>query len=169
MLFPFLSISIVVSVQYLLSTLNQFNHQNVIIFIGILLLVAIYRLYGIYQVHLKLGSNWTKTDYKALLLIFFSSIPIMIILGFDAFQHADEVTSWNLWAKKIYFNQVVTFEATGSSYPLLLPSLIAFCYKFIGNIDYQLPIRFTFSIIYLSTIFIVFSFSTLKVKLVFFL
>ena len=162
---PFLSISIVVSAQYLLSTLNQFNHQNVIIFIGILLLVAIYRLYGIYQVHIKLESKWTKTDYKALLLIFFSSIPLMIILGFDGFQHADEIYSWNLWAKKIYFNQVVTFESTGSSpYPLLLPSLIAFCYKFIGNIDYQLPIRFTFSIIYLSTIFIVFSFSNTKSK-----
>ena len=161
---PFLSISIVVSVQYLLSTLNQFNHQNVIIFIGILLLVAIYRLYGIYQVYVKLDSNWTKTDCKALLLIFFSSIPLMIILGFDGFQHADEIYSWNLWAKKIYFNQVVTFEQTGSPYPLLLPSLIAFCYKFIGNIDYQLPIKFTFSIIYLSTIFIVFSFSNTKSK-----
>ena len=161
---PFLSISIVVSFQYLLSTLNQFNHQNVIIFIGILLLVAIYRLYGIYQVYVKLDSDWTKTDCKALLLIFFSSIPLMIILGFDGFQHADEIYSWNLWAKKIYFNQVVTFEVTGSPYPLLLPSLIAFCYKFVGNIDYQLPIKFTFSIIYLSTIFIVFSFSNTKSK-----
>lgn len=159
---PFLSISIVVSVQYLLSTLNQFNHQNVIIFIGILLLVAIYRLYGIYKVNLKLDSNWTKRDYKALLLIFFSSIPLMIILGFDAFQHADEIMSWNLWAKKIYFNEERI--STGSPYPLLLSSLIAFCYKFIGNIDYQLPIRFTFSIIYLSTVFIVFSFSNTKTK-----
>jgi len=88
----------------------------------------------------------------------------MIILGFDGFQHADEIMSWNLWAKKIYFNQVVTFESTGSPYPLLLSSLIAFCYKFVGNIDYQLPIRLTFSIIYLSTIFIVFSFSNTKTK-----
>ena len=161
---PFLSISIVVSVQYLLSTLNQFNHQNVIIFIGILFFVAIYRLYGIYKTYLKPVSNWTKRDSKALLLIFFSSIPLMIILGFDGFQHADEIMSWNLWAKKIYFNQVVTFESTGSPYPLLLSSLIAFCYKFVGNIDYQLPIRLTFSIIYLSTIFIVFSFSNTKTK-----
>lgn len=162
---PFLSISIVVSAQYLLTTLNQFNQQNVIIFIGILSLLAIYRLYGIYQAYVKLDSNWTKTDCKALLLIFFSSIPLMIILGLDAFQHADEIYSWNLWAKKIYFNQVVTFEQTGAPYPLLLPSLIAFCYKFIGNIDYQLPIKFTFSIIYLSTIFIVFSFSNTKNKI----
>ena len=54
---PFLSISIVISAQYLLTTLNQFNHQNVIIFIGILLLVAIYRLYGVYKDNLKLNNK----------------------------------------------------------------------------------------------------------------
>ena len=159
---PFLSISIVISAQYLLTTINQFNHQNVIIFIGILLLVAIYRLYGVYKDNLKLNNNWTKRDFKALLLIFFSSIPLMIILGFDGFQHADEIMSWNLWAKKIYLNEEKILS--GNIYPLLLSSLIAFCYKFIGNIDYQLPIRFTFSIIYLSTIFIIYSFSNTKTK-----
>ena len=162
---PFLSISIVVAGQYLLSTQNQFNQQNVIIFIGALLLIALYRLYELFQSHTNLKSNWTKRDFNALILIIFSSIPLMVILGFDGFQHADEIYSWNLWAKNIYFNQDIKFESTGSPYPLLLSSLIAFCYKFIGNIEYQLPIRFSFIIIYLSTIFIVFSFSNTKSKL----
>ena len=159
---PFISISMVVSAQYILSTLNQFNHKNVIIFTLALFLVAIYRLYGMYKVYLKFDSNWHNSDLKALLLIIFSSIPLMIILGFDGFQHADEIMSWNLWAKKIYFNEERILS--GNIYPLLLSSLIAFCYKFIGNIDYQLPIRFTFSIIYISTIFIVYSFSNTKTK-----
>jgi hypothetical protein len=159
---PFISISIVVSGQYLLRILNQFNHQNVILFISIFFIIAIYRLFEIYKDRLQLENTWAKRDCKALLLIFSSVIPLMIILGFDGFQHADEIMSWNLWAKKIYFNEAKI--STGSPYPLLLPSLIAFCYKFIGNIDYQLPIRFTFSIIYISTIFIVFSFSNTKVK-----
>ena len=163
---PFLSISIVVAAQYLLSTQNQFNQQNVIIFIGALLLIALYRLYELFQSHTNLKSNWTKRDFNALILIIFSSIPLMVILGFDGFQHADEIYSWNLWAKNIYFNQDIKFESTGGiPYPLLLSSLIAFCYKFIGNIEYQLPIRFSFIIIYLSTIFIVFSFSNTKSKL----
>jgi len=160
---PFLSIFIVVSAQYLLRTLNQFNHQNTIIFIGVITLIAIFRIYGIFKNSSKPESNWTKRDYKALLIIFFSSIPLIIILGFDGFQHADEIMSWNLWAKRIYFNEERIIYSS-SPYPLLLSSFIAFCYKFIGNIDYQLPIRFTFSIIYLSTIFIVFSFSNTKTK-----
>ena len=36
--------------------------------------------------------------------------------------------------------------------------------KFIGNIEYQLPIRFTFSLIYISTVYIVYSFADTKVK-----
>jgi len=159
---PFISISMVVSAQYILSTLNQFNQKNVIIFTLALFLVAIYRLYGMYKVYLKFDSNWNNSDLKALLLIMFSSIPLMIILGFDGFQHADEIMSWNLWAKKIYFNEERILS--GNIYPLLLSSLIAFCYKFIGNIDYQLPIRFTFSIIYVSTIFIVYTFANSRNK-----
>lgn len=158
---PFISISIVVSGQYILSILNQFNHRNVIILTGVLSLIGIYR---IYKILLDKKHNWTKTDAKALFLILFSSIPLMIILGFDGFQHADEIYSWNAWAKKIYFNQTVTFESTLSPYPLALPSFIAFCYKFIGNIDYQLPIKFTFSLIYISTIFTIYSFATNKTK-----
>ncbi|HIF35235.1 MAG TPA: hypothetical protein EYQ71_00855 [Candidatus Thioglobus sp.] len=156
---PFISIAIVVSAQYILSILNQFNHQNVIIFIGILALVAIYRIYKIFLGLTQKVNDWVRRDFQAILLILFSSIPLMIILGFDGFQHADEIYSWNLWAKKIYFNQVVTFESTGHPYPLVLPSFIAFCYKFIGNIDYQLPIKFTFSLIYVSTIFTIYSFA----------
>ena len=87
----------------------------------------------------------------------------MIILGFDGFQHADEIYSWNFWAKKIYLNQVVSFEHN-SPYPLALPSFIAFCYKFIGNIDYQLPIKFTFSIICISTVFTIYTFANTKTK-----
>ena len=158
---PFISISIVVSAQYILSILNQFNHRNVIILTGVLSLIGIYR---IYKILLEKKHNWTKTDAKALFLILFSSIPLMIILGFDGFQHADEIYSWNIWAKKIYFNQVVTFESTQSPYPLVLPSFIAFCYKFIGNTDYQLPIKFTFSLIYISTIFTIYSFANTKTK-----
>ena len=157
---PFISISIVVSIQYFLSLLNQFNHQNVIIFIGFLSVVASYRIYTALS---DLKNHWTILDLKALLLIIFSSIPLMIILGFDGFQHADEIYSWNFWAKKIYLNQVVSFEHN-SPYPLALPSFIAFCYKFVGNIDYQLPIKFTFSIIYISTVFTIYSFTNTKTK-----
>jgi len=158
---PFLSISIIICIQYILSTLNQFNHQNVIILVGILSII------GIYRITKTLSSNinyWKSVDYIALCLITLSSIPLMIILGFDGFQHADEIYSWNLWAKKIYFNQIITFESTQSPYPLALPSFIAFCYKFIGSIDYQLPIKFTFSLIYISTILVIYSFATSKTK-----
>ena len=158
---PFISVSIIVSIQYCLSLLNQFNHQNVIIFIGFLSVVASYRIYTALS---ELKNHWTIVDLKALLLIIFSSIPLMIILGFDGFQHADEIYSWNFWAKKIYLNQVVSFEWIGSPYPLALPSFIAFCYKFVGNIDYQLPIKFTFSIIYISTVFTIYSFANTKTK-----
>lgn len=158
---PFLSISIVISAQYILSLLNQFNNQNVITLIGILTLTGLYRTYKILS---SKNHSWIKKDFIALFLIIFSSIPLMIILGLDGFQHADEIYSWNTWAKKIYFNQTVTFESTISPYPLALPSFIAFCYQFVGNIDYQLPIKFTFSLIYISTIFILYSFATNKSK-----
>jgi len=164
---PFISMSLVVSIQYILSLAGQFNNQNVIIFVGFLSLLGLYR---IYKTRFELRNNWTVLDCKSLLLITFSSIPLMIFLGFDGFQHADEIYSWNIWAKKIYLNQVILFESTGSPYPLLLPSFIAFCYQFFGNMDYQLPIKFTFSIIYISTIFIVFTFANTKIKVgIFFL
>tara|TARA_B110000008_G_C16974842_1_gene565406 strand:+ start:602 stop:2041 length:1440 start_codon:yes stop_codon:yes gene_type:complete len=86
----------------------------------------------------------------------------MIILGSDGFQHADEIYSWNTWAKKIFLNQQVTFESTQSPYPLALSSLIAFCYKLIGNVDYQLPIKLAYSIVYISTIFSIYSFVSNK-------
>ncbi|MDB4037967.1 hypothetical protein N9519_02865 [Candidatus Thioglobus sp.] len=156
---PFISISIVVSAQYLLSTLNQFSHQNVVLLICFTLIIALYRLYSAFKDNLFTESNWHAKDYKALLLIVFSSIPLMIILGFEGFQHADEIYSWNMWAKQIYLNQTVTFDSTQSPYPLALPSLIAFCYKFLGNTDYQLPIKFSYSIIYISTIFAIYSFA----------
>jgi hypothetical protein len=158
---PFISISIVISVQYILSLLNQFNHQNVIIIIGIFSLTGAYRIHKILS---NKKHSWIKKDFIALCLIIFSSIPLMIILGLDGFQHADEIYSWNTWAKKIYFNQTVTFESTLSPYPLALPSFIAFCYKFVGNIDYQLPIKFTFSLIYISTIFTIYTFASNKTK-----
>jgi len=158
---PFISLSIIVSIQYFLSLINQFNQWNIFICLGILSLIALYRIYKNLS---EFNNQWKAIDLKALLLIIFSSIPLMIILGFDAFQHADEIYSWNLWAKKIYLDQVVTFESTLSPYPLFLPSAIAFCYKFFGNMDYQLPIKFSFSIIYISTVFIIYSFANTKVK-----
>mgnify|MGYP003980426577 CR=1 FL=1 len=159
---PFVSISVVVVSQYVLSLFNQFNHQNVIILIGILTLVALYRIYNISKESIKKLSTWSKTDFIALFLIFFASTPLMILLGFDGFQHSDEIYSWNLWAKQLYFNQDITFGDGGAPYPLALPSFIAFCYKFVGNIDYQLPIKLTFSLIYVSTIFVIYSFATSK-------
>jgi len=158
---PFLSLSIIVSIQYFLSLLDQFNQLNVFICLGALFLIAVYRVYTNLS---KLNNSWKIIDLKALLLIIFSSIPLMIFLGFDGFQHADEIYSWNLWAKKIYLNQVVTFESTGSPYPLLLPSFISFCYQFFGNLDYQAPIKFSFSIIYISTVFIIYSFANTRAK-----
>ena len=156
---PFISISIVVASQYFLSLINQFNRQSVIILIGVLALISIYRTYKIYkESKINRFSTWSKVDYIALSLIFFASTPLMVLLGFDGFQHSDEIYSWNLWAKQLYFNQTPTFDLTGAPYPLALSSFIAFCYKFIGNIDYQLPIKFTFSLIYVSTIFVIYSF-----------
>jgi hypothetical protein len=156
---PFISMSVVVASQYILSLFNQFNHQSVIILIGILTLISAYRMYKIYRESAVRKLNaWSKTDYIALSLIFFASTPLMILLGFDGFQHSDEIYSWNLWAKQLYFNQTPTFDLTGAPYPLALSSFIAFCYKFLGNIDYQLPIKLTFSLIYISTIFVIYSF-----------
>ncbi len=156
---PFISMSVVVASQYILSLFNQFNHQSVIILIGILTLISVYRVYKIYRESVVRKFNaWSKTDYIALSLIFFASTPLMILLGFDGFQHSDEIYSWNLWAKQLYFNQTATFDLTGAPYPLALSSFIAFCYKFLGNIDYQLPIKLTFSLIYISTIFVIYSF-----------
>ncbi len=156
---PFISMSVVVASQYILSLFNQFNHQSVIILIGILTLISVYRVYKIYRESVVRKFNaWSKTDYIALSLIFFASTPLMILLGFDGFQHSDEIYSWNLWAKQLYFNQTPTFDLTGAPYPLALSSFIAFCYKFLGNIDYQLPIKLTFSLIYISTIFVIYSF-----------
>jgi hypothetical protein len=149
--------------QYLLSIFNKFHHENVLLLAGLLTFIALLRFYT--RNKFDYINSWEKKDLISLILIFFSGIPLMVILGFDAFQHADEVTSWNLWARELYFEKEVSFENTAAAYPLLLSSLLAFCYKFIGNIDYQLPLKFTFSIFYLSTVFIIFSFANTKKKI----
>lgn len=158
---PFISVSIVITIQYLLTLQGQFNHQNILIIISIIALISIYRVFKILSVN---KFNWVRSDIKGLLLITFSCIPLMIILGSDGFQHADEIYSWNTWAKKIYLNQPVTFESTQAPYPLALPSLIAFCYKFLGNYDYQLPVKFSYSIIYIATVFSIFSFTKSRLE-----
>lgn len=157
---PFISICIIVITQYSLSLIHQFNQLNIILLAIFLTIVAIIRIKNNLNKNIFPKNQWEKHDLKAFFAITFTSVPLMVILGLDAFQHADEIYSWNLWARKLYFGEEVIYESTaGAAYPLLLPSLIAFCYKFIGNIDYQLPIKFTFSIIYVSTVFSIYTFA----------
>ena len=102
---PFISISVIVSTQYLLRILGQFYQANLIIFLLFVSLIASFRLFKIFKIPKNFNNYWKRNDLLALFLIFLSCIPLMVILGFDGFQHADEIMSWNLWAKKIFFNE----------------------------------------------------------------
>jgi hypothetical protein len=140
---PFLSILLIGAIQLLLSTFNTFSH-NVVLAISIVLFVAAaVRSYAIFS---KSKLSWPPTHtfiylVNLLLILYFAAK-----LGTTAFETDDEIYSWNMWAVQHYLGEPVDYYYTVSPYPQLFPILIAYCYKLLGSIELQLPVRASFAI-----------------------
>lgn len=139
---PFVSIAIVTLLQKLLFFMGSFSHINVIFISGLILIVAIFRLKALK----KASFDWPKSHkfiltINLLLFLYFSSS-----LGTSSFDTHDEIYSWNMWAVQHYLEEKPDYYYTQSPYPQQFPILLAYIYKFWGNLELQLPIKASLAI-----------------------
>jgi hypothetical protein len=143
---PFISIGIIVVVQSVLAATGGYSHFIVTGFSVILLLIAVARLALIFRGRDELMFYWPETHRWLLLFSLFLGIYWAAQLGSTSFDTDDEIYSWNLWAIQHYQNEAVDFYYTGSPYPQLFSILISYCYKLLGSIELQLPVKAMFAV-----------------------
>jgi len=143
---PFISIGIIVLSQWMLVAIDSYSHLNVTSLSVGMFLIAIFRLILIFRERGKLVFFWPKTH--CLLLIFCLMLGIFWAgdLGSTSFDRDDEIYSWNMWAIQHYQNIPIDFSFTGAPYPQLFPILISYCYKLLGSVELQLPVKAMFAI-----------------------
>lgn len=156
---PFISILAITITQRLLVASGHFSQQAVLIVIGLFFIIAVVRLLITKKEELN---TWKRNHLVILGAIVVTSLPLIVNLGLTGFQFNDEIYSWNYWARQFYLGENIDFSYTRAPYPLLLSAFLSFCYKSLGNLDYQLPIRFTFVLIYISTVFVLSTFAKTK-------
>lgn len=133
---PFVSILIIVLLKETLSFFNLFSQNIVLIFHSLFFLIASYRLYQI-----KKDYDWPKVHILVYLISFSVSVFYAARLGISSFGTDDEIYSWNMWAVQHFLGENVDYYYTTSAYPQFFSILIAYCYKILGTVELQLPVR----------------------------
>ena len=140
---PFMSIFIIALIKSFLVLIGAFSHIVVLLVSIGLLLGALYRVAAVLA---KSRLDWPKPHqliimFNLLLMLYFS-----VILGSSSFNSHDEIYSWNMWAVQHFLGEPVDYYYTKSPYPQLFSIIIAYCYKILGNIELQLPVKALFAI-----------------------
>ena len=109
--------------------------QNIILWItGFLILLAVGRLF-----HQKTNVGESHLMPPLFLLNIGLVLPLVAISGFSAFMSNDALASWNYWALHYYHQQ--TPNTLG--YPPFFSLLLSYCYKLLGNTEYQGAVKAT--------------------------
>ncbi|MGI0026131.1 MAG: hypothetical protein ACREA4_13430 [Nitrososphaera sp.] len=85
--------------------------------------------------------DWPKTHKVIFVITALVAFCFSIKLGSSSFGAHDEIYSWNMWAVQFYRGDSIDYYYTGSPYPQLFSMLIAYCYKLLGSVELQLPVR----------------------------
>lgn len=142
---PFVSIFVIWCLQQTLTAVGAFSQTTVLTFSSGSALIASYRIRKLFT-DSNARFDWPPTHrfllvFNALVVVCFSAK-----LGSTSFRGHDEIYSWNMWAVQHYLGEPIDYYYTQSPYPQLFSILIAYCYKLLGSIELQLPVRALFGI-----------------------
>lgn len=143
---PFISIGIIAMVQGVLAATGSYSHLIVTGFSVVLLLTAAARLTLMFKRRNALAFYWPETHRLLLLFSLLLGIYWAAQLGSTSFDADDEIYSWNMWAIQHYQNDAIDYYYTGATYPQLFPILISYCYKLLGSVELQLPVKAMFAV-----------------------
>jgi hypothetical protein len=143
---PFISIAIIAVLQWILATIGGYNHLIVICSSIVLLLIAVVRIALLFRNTTSLVFYWPNTHRLLLIFSLLLGIYWAGLLGSSGFDTDDEIYSWNMWAIQHYQNEAIDFSFTGAPYPQLFSILISFCYKLLGSLELQLPVKALFAV-----------------------
>jgi hypothetical protein len=133
-------------VQGVLAATDSYGHTVVMGVAIALLLIAAVRLALMFKQRNVLVFDWPDTHRLLLLFSFILGLYWAAKLGSTSFDTDDEIYSWNMWALQHYYNDEVTVLTAGAPYPQLFSILISYCYKLLGSIELQLPVKAMFAI-----------------------
>jgi len=143
---PFVSIAVIILIQALLQQTGMYSHEVVLAISSLLLLIATVRAVWMFRRNGAPTLCWPITHRVLLLFSLLFGIIWAVELGTAGFDTDDEIYSWNLWAVQHYLGREADFYYTQSPYPQLFPILISYCYKLLGNLDLQLPVKALFAL-----------------------
>lgn len=135
---PFVSAFIIVLLKIFLASFDMFSHDVVLIFSIVFFIAATYRVFNISK---KSQFDWSEQHISIYVFNFLIIIYYFAKLGTNSFASNDEIYSWNMWAVQHYLGEVIDYYYTKSPYPQFFPILISYCYKILGSIELQLPVK----------------------------
>ena len=142
---PFVSIGVIGATQVVLVWGGLYTRPVVIGISLIFLVIAVVRLRKLNYTPSLL--YWPPVHRFLLLLTSLLAIYWATNLGTMGFDDNDEIYSWNLWAVMHYLGvKGDYYYFTKAPYPQLFPVLISYCYKLLGSIELQLPVKTLFAI-----------------------
>lgn len=110
---------------------------------ALFILIAIFRCIHFFRNN---SCIWSYHDLYLLTVNFILLLPLITITYFSAFSTNDEIYSWGMWALQHYRNEAPSYMLNGSVYPQLFPILMSYCFKLIGNVEFQAAVKLTFLI-----------------------
>ena len=147
---PILSVAVVTLLARALKLFGIFTGTAVLLATLAFTAIAVWRLYGL-RSGLPRGAfsrgsrpvtvHWPESHRLVYLFSVCAALPSAVRLGLSSFAVDDEVYSWNMWAVQHARGEDHDLSYTVFPYPQTFSYLIAWCYRLLGSIDLQLPVR----------------------------
>lgn len=147
---PILSVAVVTLLARVLKLFGIFTGTAVLLATLVFTAIAVWRLYGLRSGMLRAvpssGSrqvvvHWPESHRLVYLFSVCAALPSAVRLGLSSFAVDDEIYSWNMWAVQHARGEDHDLSYTVVPYPQTFSYLIAWCYRLLGSIDLQLPVR----------------------------
>ncbi len=137
---PVVSALVVGILVKLLLWLGCFNQTSLIIISFLFLIISIVRIKKYLQNNSQ-NLAWSKNQKIMIALSAMLMLQVFVNMGLNSFNSNDEIYSWNMWAVQHFLGLPVDFYYTKSPYPQLFSLIIAYCYKLLGSIELQMPVK----------------------------
>lgn len=134
---PIVSLMLINSIVLLLTAFGLYAHNMIILISALLSIIALIR---IYYFHHSQPIRWQKQQLLLMLLNASLLLPLLAFAGISVFMYDDALASWNYWAMH-YYHQTPPTSAETFGYPQFFPLFISYCYKLLGNPEYQGPVK----------------------------
>ncbi len=137
---PILSAAIVVALAYSLHAISLLNRTVVLGVSAALVVAAAVRVYRAWP---RARPNWSSVQRWCALICLIVIVPVALRLGVSSFAADDEIYSWNLWAINYVRGEDPDFYYTTVPYPQAFSLFLAWGYLVLGDLELQMPLRFT--------------------------